>query len=365
MQARLEEAQLHARLAWEIVELLSARFRKIPERHRPYYSPSQRFRALEVRSLLGWSRELAARVFLVCPNTISNWERCADPHARTVGSTVKPVPPIRRFADTVRATIDLIARSGLGGQDAIALTLARAGWKVSARSVRRIAARAPHPSPGPPPPAAGRPVIARFVNHVWMMDLTEVRSFLGLRVFHVAAVFDAFSRTPLALQVSEAKPGAARMARLLAATARTFGAPKYLITDLGGEFRGRIFARAARRFGIRQRFASASNIHATARLERFWRTLKDAASLRLLPPLTIHDLERRIEIALAHYIVFRPHQGLHGATPAEAFLGVHPASAKALSPPRGRPGEGSGDSPFCVEYLDPHSRRFPILKNAA
>jgi len=114
MQARIEEAQLHARLAWEIVELLSARFRKIPERHRPYYSPAQRFRALEVRSLLGWSRELAARVFLVCPNTISNWERGADPHARTVGSTVKPVPPIRRFADTVRATIDLIARSGLG-----------------------------------------------------------------------------------------------------------------------------------------------------------------------------------------------------------------------------------------------------------
>jgi transposase InsO family protein len=208
-------------------------------------------------------------------------------------------------------------------------------------------------------------VIARFVHHVWMMDVTEVRSFLGLRVFHVAAVFDAFSRTPLALQLSEAKPGAARMARLLAATARVFGAPKYLITDLGGEFRGRVFARAARRFGIQQRFASASNIHATARLERFWRTLKDAASLRLLPPLTIHDLERRIEIALAHYVVFRPQQGLLGATPAEAFLGVRPACAKALSPPRGRPGEGSGASPFSIDYLDPQNRRFPFLTKAA
>ncbi len=323
MQARIEEAQLHARLAWEIVELLSARFRKIPEKQRPHYSPSQRFRALEVRSLLGWSRELAARVFLVCPNTISNWERSADPHARTVGSTVKPAPPIRRFADTVRATIDLMARSGFGGQDAIALTLAAAGWKVSARSVRRILARAPRPSPVPPdPPRALRPVIARFVHHVWMMDVTEVRSFLGLRVFHVAAVFDAFSRTPLALQVSEAKPGAARMARLLAATAGAFGAPKYLITDLGGEFRGQAFARAVRRFGTRQRFASASNIHATARLERFWRTLKDSARLRLHRPLTIQDLERRLEIALAHYVLFRPHQGLQGATPAEVLLGL-------------------------------------------
>ena len=107
------------------------------------------------------------------------------------------------------------------------------------------------------------------------------------------------------------------------------------------------------------------NIHATARLERFWRTLKDAAELRLRRPLTIQDLERRLEIALAHYVVFRPHQGLHGATPAEALLGVHPACANALSPPRGRPGEGSGDSPFCVEYLDPRNRRFPVLKSAA
>ena len=366
MQARLEEAQLHARLAWEIVELLSARFRRIPERQRPHYSPSQRFRALEIRTLLGWSRDLAARVFLVCSNTISNWERCADPLAKTVGSTVKPVPPVRRFADAVRATIDLMARTGFGGQDAIALTLAGAGWTVSARSVRRIAARTPRPSPSPGSSTkALHPVISRFVHHVWMMDVTEVRSFLGLQVFHVVGVFDAFSRMPLALDICDTKPGAARMARLLTATARVFGSPKYLITDLGGEFRGRIFAKAVGRLGIRQRFASALNIHATARLERFWRTLKDAASLRLQRPLTIHDLERTLEVALAHYVLFRPHQGLHGATPAEAFLGAHPACARALSPPRGRPGEGPADSPFSVEYLDPQSRRLPVLKNAA
>ena len=133
--------QLHARLAWEIVEILSARFRKIPERHRPHYSPSQRFRALEIKNLLGWSRDLAARVFLVCPNTISNWERCADPHAKTVGSTVKPVPPVRRFADAVRATDRSHGALRLRRRRPIALTLAGAGWTVSARSVRRITAR--------------------------------------------------------------------------------------------------------------------------------------------------------------------------------------------------------------------------------
>jgi transposase InsO family protein len=208
-------------------------------------------------------------------------------------------------------------------------------------------------------------VIARFVHHVWMMDITEVRSFLGLRVFHVAGVFDAFSRVPLALRVRDTTPDTPWMARLLTATARTFGRPKYLITDLGGQFQGRIFAKAVGRLGIRHRFASALNIYATARLERFWRTLKDTARLRLLRPLTIEDLERRLEIALSHYIVFRPHQGLHGATPAEALLGLRPACAEALSPPRGSPGEGSGHSPFSVVYLDPQGRRFPFLEKAA
>ena len=108
------------------------------------------------------------------------------------------------------------------------------------------------------------------------------------------------------------------MARLLRRAVRAFTAPKYLITDLGGEFRGRTFQKATARFAIRQRFASALNIHATARLERSWRTLKDTASLRLRRPLTIDDLERRLETALSHYMLFRPHQGLHGMTPAEA-----------------------------------------------
>jgi hypothetical protein len=109
--------------------------------------------------------------------------------------------------------------------------------------------------------------VARFVHHVWMMDITEVEAFLGVGVFHVAGVFDAFSRVPLALQVFEHKPGAAAMARLLRAAARRFGVPRYLITDLGGEFRGRVFARAVGRLGVRQRFASAANLlrHRTPR----------------------------------------------------------------------------------------------------
>lgn len=138
-----------------------------------------------------------------------------------------------------------------------------------------------------------------------------------------------------------------------------------MITDQGGEFRGRIFRKSAARLGIVQRFGTPGRIFATARLERFWRTLKEAAALKALPPLTIEDLERRLEAALSHYICFRPHQGLGGATPAEVFLGIEPAHRTARRPPRGRAGEGARETPFQIGYLDPVGRRLPILELAA
>ena len=356
---------MQARLAWEIVEILSDRFRKIPERQRPHYSPAQRFRALEMRNLLGWSREITSRVFLVCPNTVSNWEHSADPHARTIGSAVKPTPPVTRFADAVRATVLLLARCGMS-ETRSALELARAGWRVSERSVARIRRTfRPAPPPPCPPTRSTRPVVAKFVHHTWMMDVTQIRSLLGNQTFFLTGVFDAFSRMPLALSLSSQPPRACDTARLLRSTAMLFRAPRYVITDLGGEFTGRIFQKTVLRLGVKSRFASAENIYATARLERFWRTLKDTASLRLLRPLTIEDLERRLEPALAHYIAFRAHQGLLGATPLEVFLGVEAAVASAASPPRGRRGEGLCQPPFTVDYLDPQNPLFPVLRAAA
>jgi transposase InsO family protein len=348
------------------VEILSSRLAKIPDRRRPHHSPAHRFHILELKSLLGWSRELAARVFLVCANTLSNWERSADPAAETVGVTVKPTPPVHRFADVVRQLAQTMARLGFGGEGLIASTLARAGWKISARSVRRISKERPFaPTPAPPPARTGRPVVARFVHHVWMMDVTVVQSLFGIHTFHMAGVYDAFSRVPLALEIFAAPPESCAMARLFRRALRAFGRPKYLITDRGGEFLGRLFAKTVARAGTVHRFGSTNNIFATARLERFWRTFKETAKLRLQPALVREDLEKRLELSLTHYLLFRPHQGLGGATPAEAFLGLEPAAVRAAAPPRARPREGPGKAPFTVGYLDPVNRRFPILETAA
>jgi hypothetical protein len=51
-------------------------------------------------------------------------------------------------------------------------------------------------------------------------------------------------------------------------------------------------------------------------------------------------------------------------TPAEALLGLDPASAMATKPPRGRPGEGPLDSPIAIGFLDREKRTFPFLKPA-
>jgi hypothetical protein len=91
-----------------------------------------------------------------------------------------------------------------------------------------------------------------------------------------------------------------------------------------------------------------------------WRTLKDTLGLRLLRPLVAEDLMEKIELGLVHYAYFRPHQGLGGATPAEIYFGRTPPHLSAIPPPRGRPGQGSMDSPFRVDYLDAE-RLLPVL----
>jgi transposase InsO family protein len=301
LQARVEEAELKARLAWDVVELLRARLAKIPEGRRPYYSPAHRFQILGLKHLLGWTRSEAAATFLDCPNTIGNWEAQVRPGTNTVGSTVKPTPPVVRMTDAVRSLVQTLKRLGFGSDDLLAMTLVRAGWKISARTVGRIVRQNLRPEPIPPPAhrQPQRPVTASFVHHVWMADCSQVRAFCG-GTFHMAAIFDAFSRVPLLIGTFDRHPDSAEMKALFLKAVARFGKPKYLITDLGPEFKG-AFRKALQRAGVVQRFRRKDYIAGTARLESFWRTLKNTAKLRFPLFLTLEDLERRLGPALAHY----------------------------------------------------------------
>lgn len=283
-----------------------------------------------------------ASQFLVSENTIGNWERDQSPESRTVGSLAKPVPPVTRFNDATRHLVQMMARFGFGGAQMIASHLALAGFRIAEKTVRNIKReRVVVPAAAPPLDSSkpGSPVVAKFVHHVWMMDVTEFKTLFGARTLYFAAAFDAFSRVPLAGMASAVKPSGPAMARLFHAAVARFGRPKYLITDLGGEFVAGVFKRAVKNLGTRQRFASADNIRATARLERFWKTLKEIARVRLVPPLNLGDLEGRLGRALAYYAVHRPHTSLGNRTPLQAFLAAAPATLSGVCPAdaRGRP----------------------------
>src|ERR1035441_1816168 len=366
MFERAEESALLLRMMREAAGILGARWDKVPERHRPHYPPEQRFRILRIRSILGLSQRETAVMFRVSTETIARWEMeatSADGDAPLpLGA---PNPPVRRFADVARAMVKTMELAGFGGNDLIARTMARAGWKLSARTVGRIR-RERWPGPRGPDAASTVPraVRAKRPNHIWMVDLTDVKGLFGIVTFKVAVVFDAFSRMPLSARVFSKEPSAAEMARLVSRTARQRGRPAHFISDRGACFTGTVFCLALEHLGVKQRFGAIGKKGSIALIERLWRTLKDTLGLRLLRPSAAEDLMEKIEIGLVHYAHFRPHQGLGGATPAEIYFGRTPSHLSAIPPPRGRPGEGEMDSPFRIEYLDAE-RLLPVLVRKA
>ncbi len=367
MFAKAEEQAMLVRMLREAAEILGERWDRVPDRARLHYTPEQRFRILQIKTFLGLSQREAARFFRVSIETIGRWdeEALSGREEEDVPALVRPSPPVRRFSDVVRAVAKTLVTAGVGGNDLIARTLARAGWKLSARTVARIR-RERWPPPRAPAAAskAPRAVRARRPNHVWMADLTDVRGLFGLVTFKIAVVFDVFSRMPLSMRVFAKEPSAREMARLVSRTARRFGKPAHFVSDKGNCFRGGAFRRVLRHLGARPRFGAIGKKGSIALIERLWRTLKDSLGLRLLRPLVAEDLRQKVELGLIHYAHFRPHEALAGATPAEIYFARTPAHLDAIPPPRGRPGEGSMDSPFRIEYLDAE-RRLPVLVREA
>jgi len=100
-----------------------------------------------------------------------------------------------------------MALCGFGGYQKIAQTLARAGWKLSKRTVARILKEPPHSLPPIKDTIpATKSLRARYPNPIWMADVTDIASFFGLFRFHVAVILDVFSRFPLAASVFFSKP---------------------------------------------------------------------------------------------------------------------------------------------------------------
>lgn len=175
-------------------------------------------------------------------------------------------------------------------------------------------------------------------------------------------VLDVYSRFPLVFRVFASEPTSKATAKLVEEAARRFGAPRHMVTDRGAQFTGEPFARTIRGLKTKQRFGAIGQSGSIAIIERLWRTLKEMLDVRFLPPLSPSHLEDRIALGLFYYASIRPHQGLDGATPAEKYFGLTPATTFATRRLHARTGPPANDLalPLAVVYLD-RERRLPIL----
>jgi putative transposase len=364
--AGMQASTVLVHLLRETVELLGARIDKLPPRQRPHYTPVQRFRILQLIQLAGLSREEAAKLFRIALNTLSDWGASANPDSKTVGSTVKPTPPVRRYNDTVQHLAQAMAGFGFSGYGDIVQHLARAGWRVARTTVRRyVKALKPTPEPSTTHKPM-RPVVARYPHHVWHLDMTEIPAFLGAAPRLLAVLLDSASRLPVAAKLLLKKPNAEDMLAFVERAFARFGTPRYLIVDQDGCFTATAFKERIDAWRVRLRFCSSENHRANAKLERFWGTLKHAL-LRLDPPIELlapAELEADIDRALRYYAFHRPHSSLDGATPAEAYLGLDAQHRAAVQPPRGRQGDPPVPLPVTLDHFEGDTR-LPLLRKVA
>ena len=94
LELRMGLGRAEQEIAW-----LTARLARVPPRHRPHYTPTERWHWLECRQLHGWSLDETAQHALVSPHTV----------ARAISSAIaSPNAPRRRVAGSCGGTASAI-----------------------------------------------------------------------------------------------------------------------------------------------------------------------------------------------------------------------------------------------------------------
>jgi putative transposase len=256
---------------------------------------------------------------------------------------------VNRFPEFVRQLVtSLKASYPVLGIQRIANLLARAGLRLGTTTVRRFLKRAtPYPVPTPASTATAtslaraalHTVKSRAPNHTWHIDLTIVPTggghwcpwlprALAQRwpfCWWIAVVLDHFSRKLIATGIFGKQPTALEICALLdSAVGKAGRPPKYTITDQGVQFRDDYHDWCSWH-GVKPRFGAIGRYGSIAIIERFMRALKQECLRRILVPYGHDALARELTSFTTWYNGFRPHEGLHGATPDEIYRGVQPA----------------------------------------
>jgi len=371
LRGQLEEARAEIALLTEELRLKDTRMASLDARKRPHYRPTDRLAILELRAARGWSMAQTARALLVQPATIASWCKRTDEEGDF--ALVQTPEPVNKYPAFVRHIVSrLKVLQPTMGKKRIAQMLARAGLHIGVTTVKRmLEAARPDPPTGSSEEAGGetaeqastdaapavdekkspRPVKSNRPNHVWEVDMTLVPTSAGFWVswlpfslpqrwpfcWWMACVIDHFSRRIVGFAVFIAQPTSIEVRTFIGRAIGKVGrAPRYLISDLGGQFDCEGYRDWCRRWGIKPRYSSKGSLGATAIIERFFRSLKDEMLRRGVVPLNRDELRALLSCYAGWYHEHRPHQGLGGRTPLEAYSGDKPANEKPRIEPRAR-----------------------------
>ena len=345
LRAKVEELTEEISRLKEELSLKDLRMARVKPRRRPHYRGVERLRILALKAARGWSKAQAAERFLLRPATIAEWTKRVEEDGEN--GLLQTPEPINRLPDFVR---DIVARLKVlcptVGKKRIAQTLARAGLALGISTVGRVLKERERTEPEPGESASsessvgetrkGSPVQSKAPNHTWLVDLTLVPTAAGFWVpwlpfsilqlwpfaWRVACVVDHYSRRVMGFTVFKKEPSSVAIGTFLGRVVKRYGAPKYLISDKGGQFDCDGHKAWCRRKGIDSRYAAAESIRATAVIERFFLSLKDEWLRRILVSLDHAAMQRDLSCYFEWFTRQRPHQGLDGRTPQEVYDGV-------------------------------------------
>jgi putative transposase len=178
-------------------------------------------------------------------------------------------------------------------------------------------------------PSQGR---SGAIGRVWGMDLTGLPLVSGESV-PVWGVLDHGSRTVLQLEPLERFNSLILLGKLLIAFGE-YGMPKAIRSDNASVFRTLLFRGMLRLLGVEQQFTELHSPWQNGRIERFWRTMKEAlgtntrsftSGTRILEEqMRFASINAMREVLIefrGFYNFSRPHQSLKGQTPAQLWQG--------------------------------------------
>jgi len=213
------------------------------------------------------------------------------------------------------------------GSRQMARHLRREGYAVGRKRIRRLMAtmglapicRRPRTSI-PHPEHRVFPYLLRDMtidrpNQVWCADITYLPMRRGF--LYLVAVMDWATRKVLSWRVSNTLDVEFCLEALEEAMAR-FGRPEIFNTDQGGQFTSPRFTGLLQRAGVRISMDGRGRWMDNVFIERLWRSLKyECVYLHAFE--TGSELRAGLSNWIGYYNTRRPHSGLDGRTPDEAY----------------------------------------------